>query len=157
MTFSPPKQTLKGSPTFQQHLPPPGSYLFNLCIQFVWVQVSWCRCTNVVLRGLYGAEHRGACWAAELRERVWDGWQGGWTQLLLFLQAPAEGDTHTHVKALADQWKTNITVHILCDSVWSFVFLDQEVHIYLTWKVSHWTVRSCNNKQSTIYVILLKF
>lgn len=50
----------------------------------------------MVVRGLCWAENRGASWAAELRERVGDGWQGGWTQLLLFLQAPAEGDTRTH-------------------------------------------------------------
>lgn len=57
----------------------------------------------MVVGGLYGAENGGACWAAELRERVGDGRQGGWTQLLLFLQAPAEGDTHAHVTVPADQ------------------------------------------------------
>lgn len=50
----------------------------------------------MVVRGLRGAHHRGARWAAELRERVGDGWQGGRTQLMLFLKAPAEGDTHFH-------------------------------------------------------------
>lgn len=51
----------------------------------------------MVVRGLDGAKHRGPCWAAELRERVGDGRQGGRTQMLLSLKAPAEGDTHTHV------------------------------------------------------------
>lgn len=51
----------------------------------------------MVVGGLYGAENRGACWAAEFRERVGYGRQGGRTQLVFFLQAPAEGDTHTHV------------------------------------------------------------
>lgn len=49
----------------------------------------------MVVRGLYGAQNRGSSWAAELRERVGDGWQRGWTQLVLFLQVPAEGDTHS--------------------------------------------------------------
>lgn len=53
------------------------------------------KCPYVIVGGLRGAEDGGACGAAEFRERVWDGWQGGWTQLLLFLQAPAEGDKHT--------------------------------------------------------------
>ena len=57
----------------------------------------------MVVTGLYGAEDRGACRAAELGERVGNGWQGGWTQLLLFLQAPAEGDTHSYVNVLANQ------------------------------------------------------
>lgn len=66
----------------------------------------------MVVRGLYRAENRGTCWAAELRERVGDSRQGGWTQLMLFLQAPAEGDTHTYVTELADQRKTdNCAVH----------------------------------------------
>lgn len=49
----------------------------------------------MVVGGLCGAQNGGASWAAELWERIRDGWQGGWTQLMLFLQTPAEGDTHT--------------------------------------------------------------
>lgn len=66
-------------------------------------QVRRCRCPYVVVRGLRGAENGGASWAAELRERVGDGWQGGWTQLLLFLQAPAEGDIHTSLSYLTKE------------------------------------------------------
>lgn len=47
----------------------------------------------MVVRGLDGAENGGARWAAELGERVGDGWQRGRTQLMLLLQAPAGGDT----------------------------------------------------------------
>ena len=60
-------------------------------------------CTYVVVGGLHGAKNGGACWAAELRERVGDGRQGGRTQQMLFLQAPAEGDTHTNVSRLAGE------------------------------------------------------
>lgn len=58
--------------------------------------------TYLVVGGLDGAENRRACRAAELWERVGDGWQRGWTELLLFLQAPAEGDTHTGVGVTAE-------------------------------------------------------
>lgn len=47
------------------------------------------------VRSLRGAGERGTCGAAELREGVRDGRQRGRTQLVLFLQAPAEGDIHT--------------------------------------------------------------
>lgn len=65
----------------------------------------------MLVRALRGAENRGACGAAELRERVGNGRQGGWTQLLLFLQAPTEGDTHAYVTVLADQRKTDSSVY----------------------------------------------
>lgn len=47
------------------------------------------------VRSLRGAGEWGTCGAAELRERVRDGWQRGRAQLVLFLQAPAEGDIRT--------------------------------------------------------------
>jgi len=50
----------------------------------------------VVVGGLNGAEDGGAGRAAQLGERVGDGRQGGRAQQMLFLQTPAEGDTHTH-------------------------------------------------------------
>lgn len=46
------------------------------------------------VRSLRGARERGTRGAAEFRERVGDGRQRGRTQLVLFLQAPAEGDIH---------------------------------------------------------------
>lgn len=39
-----------------------------------------------------GAEDRGAGWTAELRERIWDGWERWCPQLLFFLlQPPRQG------------------------------------------------------------------
>lgn len=55
----------------------------------------------MVVGGLNGAEDGGAGRAAQLGERVGDGRQGGRAQQMLFLQTPAEGDTHTHTTVTA--------------------------------------------------------
>lgn len=54
-----------------------------------------CVCPYVVVAGLRGAENGGVRGAAEFRERVRDGRQRRWAQLLLFPKKPAGGDKRT--------------------------------------------------------------
>lgn len=92
-------------------------------------------CSYVDIRSLRGARERGPRGAAEFREWVGDGRQRGRSQLVLFLQAPAEGDIHTSEPTLVSSCYMYIFDHVL--HVWlnkNNPTTNSTIHAIKAWK-----------------------